>query len=1135
MTKALLKDTFREIKKSFGRFISILIIAMLGVAFFAGIRAAGPDMKLTADSYFDDTDMMDIRVVSNLGLVDKDIEGLSRLDGIESIMPAYSADMLMEDNSGATSVVRLHSVPNGPKLNKLVVKEGRLPEKSGECVVESGVFYELPSDIGDVIELKSGTDDDVSDTLLTDKFTVVGIVESPYYISYERGNCTIDDGSVDTFAYIPAEDFATDYYTDAFLTVNGAKEMNSLDDAYQDYIAGTTEEAETLGETRAAARREELLAEAGEKIADAEQELKDGEEEMNEKLADAEKDIEKGEADLKDAERQYEEGQKEFDEKIADGEKKIIDGENTLKKAEKQYTDGLAEYKTQKKLADKKFKETEKELEQAKQALDESKASLDEGKKEIDAGEAAIAQSEAQLVQLKQTIDGLTALIGSGTLTPAEQAAYETQKQALENQYHTAQAGIEAAKKKLEPGKTAYNAGLEQYNAGLAEYTAGLKKYETEKKKAEAALKKAKKELDDAKKQIDSGKEELEKSKSILAAAKKDGQKELDDAARKIEEGRSDLEQGKQDYSDAKREGEEKIADAKRKIEDAKEEVADIPEGEWYVTTRTDNLGVGEYKEAAERMAALADVFPLIFFIIAALVCLNTMTRMVDEERSYIGTLMGLGYRKGAIAGKYLIYGAVASVIGSAVGVVVGIRVFPFIITGAYSIMYTLPSPVYGFFPLTAVGSAVIAVGITLISCYAACRKALAGRPAALMRPKAPKAGKRILLERIGFIWSKMSFSVKVTMRNLFRYKKRFLMTVIGISGSMALLLAGFGLKDSITNIVAYQYGDEGLFDYDLMVVTDPDEGTIDERLVETVKISDAESGAALYTKTVDLTAGEEKEKTTIVVPYRTEGFENYIHMQNRVTGEKVYFGGADSAVLTEKAAAMLDVKPGDTVTVRDGDTERYDVTVTGITENYTSHYLYLSPELYEKLWGEEPDYDMIYVKLPEGADSAEASRLLLPEGFVIGVKSVEELVDSFSDTMKTLNYVVLVLIVSAGLLAFLILYNLTNMNVSERYREIASLKVLGFYDGEVLTYVYRENFILTGIGIVLGCFLGILLHTFLIATTEVNAVMFGRVIETASYIWSICLTAGFALLVNFVMYFKLKKIDMVEALKTVE
>ncbi len=1078
MNRALFKDTLREIRHSLGRFLSIFTIILLGVSFFSGLKATGPDMKVTADQYFDRQNLMDMRVVSSLGLDAENIEALRKAEGVNGVMPSYSEDVILE-NENRQNVIRLYSLPSyggENDMNRPVVVEGRLPEKSGECAIRKGNLDIAELSIGDTVAFQNGKGGSLSDTLKTSEYTIVGIVDSPYYISFERGSSTIGNGRVNEYALVPESDFKMDVYTDAFVTVDGARQLDSFREEYSSLIGKAEDGLKKLGDTQKQARYDRVTSEAEQKIADAEQQLNDGKAEYEREIGKAEADLKKGEADLAKGKSDLKTAKSKYDSEVKKARQALEQGKKELGESRSQYEAALKEWNANKGPA---------------------AVQIEEGQKQLAAFRAGIDAQKKDLADLKMLID-------SGTLSGDDLAAAQAQ-------YTLGMQQVAAAE--------------QQYQQQSALLDAKTQEYENTERT-----------LNQTGETIRQGEEELQKQENALLSFQAESKKKFAAAEEELADAEQELADGQREYEQQKADGQREIADGEKELADAKQQLSDIDEPEWYVLDRDDNLGVNEYAEAADRMDAMAQVFPTIFFFIAAFVCLNTMTRMVDEQRTYIGTLKGIGYSKGAIVSKYILYAGIASVLGSVAGVLVGIRVFPTVIFSAYGIMYTLPPIVLHFYPESAVTSASLAVLVTTLTAYLACSGELRSVPATLMRPRAPKAGKRVWLERIKWIWNRLSFTRKVTMRNLFRYKKRFLMTVFGIAGSMALLLSGFGLQDSVNNIVLYQFND--IYRYQLIIGFEEtsDAAKLGEITHLMMDKGDVEGMLLAQNKTVDIVNGNKKMSISLVTPENAEQFTQYVELRDRVTKKPVPFGD-DGIILSEKMAKELGLSVGDTAELHIGETEAYRLRVSGITEHYAMHYAYCSPALYRKVINPNLEYNSAYAHLGNltAQEKDALSRRLIDSGKIGLMSFTDDLVKNFSDMMHTLSYVVMVLIVSAGALAFLILYNLTNINVSERFREIATIKVLGFYDNEVLSYVYRENFILTGIGILLGLVLGTLLHAYIITTVEVDVVMFGRAIDTVSYVISCALTVLFALAVNFIMYFKLKKINMVEALKTVE
>jgi ABC-type transport system, involved in lipoprotein release, permease component len=1083
MKNALFKDTLREIKKTFSRFISIFAIVALGVSFFAGVKATCPDMKITADKYFDDYNLMDIRLVSTIGFNDDDVKAVQGVSGVSGAFPTYSMDAMvsLQERDLVLKVLALPADKIGTSdpsyINRTKLVSGRYPQKPDECVAEKGKIINSKMAVGSKIRLTSGSDKDISDSLKVSEFTIVGIVETPYYISFERGTSSIGNGKINSFIMVPQEDFKIPAYTDLFLTVNNAKDVLCYDKSYDDIIKPVKDALDDTGKDRAQIRYDEIIADANKELDSKKKELSDAEEGQKTELESAQAKLESSRKKIADGEIELKNKQNQFNITVKDAENKISEGYKKLNDGETQYSVSLQTYNDAKAKADTAFPAAE--------------AKIAAAQKEIDS-------NEAQLNLLK------AALAAGMYLTPEQKALMETQISQGEQQLSAAKAQLAASKAELDAQKKSLS-------------------------DAEAQLTAARKLLDDTKLQLESQSKNLEESK-------KSTQAQLVAARTKLNASKKQLQEGEDAYSKAKSESDEKLADARKKISDAEEQINSIEKPVWYTLGRDTNPGFVDYGMAADRMDAIAEVFPVFLFLVAALVCLTTMTRMVDEQRTHIGTLKALGYSKISVASKYLLYAALASISGSIFGFTLGFKIFPTVIFNAYGIMYTLPHVIAGFNPYYAAVSTAFAVLSTTLAAWIACYSELSAAPAQLMRPKSPKAGKRIFLERIKFLWTRFNFTKKITARNLLRYKRRFFMTVLGIGGCTALLLAGFGLKDSIMSIVSKQFDE--LYKYNMVIglkdnVEDGKQSALSDVISGDSRITDY---MYMREQSIDAGSGNTEKSVTLTVPEKAEKLKDFIIFRIRTTGQDVPFTN-DGVVLTEKLAKKLQVGVGDEIYIKDGDTKKINVKVSGIIENYVSHYIYMSPSLYESVFGRKAEFKEIIAKTSNASEDFEnkLSTGLLKNPGVDSVSFTTGISKNFKDIISSLNYVVLVLIFSAGALAFVVLYNLTNINVTERLREIATIKVLGFYDREVSAYVYRENMILTIIGILLGLILGIFLHRFIVVTAEVDYVMFGRDIKPMSFLYSAALTVLFSGFVNFIMYYRLKKISMVESLKSVD
>lgn len=1109
MRSALNKDFIRDILKSKGRFLSIVAIVALGVAFFTGVKSSPIVMKTSSDKYYDKYNLMDIRLISTLGLTDKDVDDIKNIEGVEGVYPTYSLDAISIYNS-TEKVLKVHGLDlnklNDKKnyINQLKLIKGRLPQKSGECVLEIPKIKALNYPIGSEISLSSGTDDKLSKSLSKSKYKVVGYVETPYYLSQEKGNSSIGGGVIEGAIMIPESDFKMDTYTEMFLTVKSAKELDTYGDEYSNLVKTVTDKIENMKNKLTTRRYNEVVKKAEDKIQKQEDKLskakKDfdkGKKEYEENKLKSENEIKEAENKILDASEQIEDGKAQLKnekkrafEQIEEGKIKLANAETDLKNGQKKYQTALKKFNSNKKTAESEIKKAESDLEELSNQIDD----LKNGNKLIEKQLQNEQLSEVERSELENKLNENLYILS------VMQQKYKDGTDKLES----SKSELLLGEKKLKETK----ATLEASEKKIANEKTKLKSSE---KLAEEKFKKAEEELYQRENQIEEAKLELKENKAKLKTELNKAKKELQEA-------------------------EEKIADGEEKIKDAKKQIKKIEKPTLYILDRDSHQSFVEYEGCANSIDALAKIFPVFFFAVAALVCLTTMTRMVDEQRINIGTLKGLGYKTSQISKKYILYALIACITGSILGLAIGFSVFPTVIFFAYGMMYSIENIVYVFSIPIAIGITSLVLIIIILSAYMACRKELKETPAILMRPKAPKSGKRILLERVPFIWNRFSFISKVTVRNIFRYKKRFLMTVLGIAGCTALILTGFGIKDSIEMILTGQYGT--LFKYDMSLVIQSD--MTDKQIYELRKnlsdIDEINKYEFFSYENGDIKVNNTKKEITIVVPENLEKMDKFIHLQDRKTQNPIELNNK-GIVLTEKIARDLGVKAGDEIELINSDDKKAKIKVSHITENYISHYAYISPENYIKLFEKDLDFNRVIGILnnPSVKIEDKLSKKLFDIETVDGITFNTASKETFHNTIKNLNYVVLIMIISAGALAFVVLYNLTNVNISERIREIATIKVLGFYDKEVSAYIYRENIILTIIGTVVGLGLGTILHKFIMVTVEIQSMMFGRVIDMSSYFIAAVLTIVLSLFVNLAMFYKLRNVKMVESLKSVD
>ena len=1177
MKSAFNTETLRSITHSFGRFLAIAAIVALGTGFYAGLRMTAPDMKLAADEYFDGTSLMDIRVLSTLGLTDDDIAALRHVEGVEAVMPARETDV-MASIDGEQYATRVHSLPDAARtsdtsdgvharsddpdyLNRPLLVRGSWPQKTGECVLSANLVENDAIAVGDTLTITEGVQD-VDQTLVTRTYTVTGFVNAPYYAtSSSMGETTLGSGSIQQYMYVPESDFSADLpYTEAYLTVRGAANERASSDAYQRLVDEVADRIKALAPEREQARVDQLKSDAqkelDEKRADYEGERADAQSQLDDakrQLDDAAATIAASEQELADGQAAYDSGASELASQRASAQAQLDD-------AERQIAEGQAQLDAQRPQLDDAAGQLQAARAQWQQGADALAAAWGDWERqsdELDAGitraQAGVADAAAGVDRIQKGIDALEEQIKQ--LDPdkdaqkiaelrAEQDALKAQQQDLRAQMALVQATLDDLVNVQKPK-------LEAARAELQGKQDALDSSKVELEQQQAAYEGGKAQFDASARKLDQARADLASSRSQADAQIAAAQQQLDDAAARLQDGRAQLEQGRADYDSGLAEYEQKksdadaqLADAERRLDDAQKQIDDLERPEWLVMDRTANYGAASFEADADRVDSIAAVFPFIFFLVAALVALTTMTRMVEEERALIGTFKALGYRRTRIASKYLAYAAAASGIGSILGILALSQVLPAVIMKAYGIIYfvpelPLPLPVDPGFAGLAAG---LGVGVTLFATWAAVAATLRERPAQLMLPRAPKAGKRIVLERIGPLWRHLSFSWKVTFRNLFRYKKRFVMTVIGIAGCTALLLTGLGLSNAINDIIDKQFGE--ITKYNAVVTLADDLSSEEQRRIDDLLDDGSLVTAHTLVMRQNMLAGgpdEQDKRMELVVPEDPASFDRFVALNTRVGHHPVKLDD-DGLVLTEKLAAELGVRAGDAVTLTEQDAignatgTSYEATVTGIVENYVYHYAYMGPALYEQLMGKAPDYRTVLAVTTSDPDlRVQFSNDLLAAGGVKTVAYNDETIDAYRDMMSSVNMIVVVLVTAAAALAFIVLYNLTNINITERMREIATLKVLGFTPREMNAYIFREIFLLAAIGCAVGLVLGVWMEGFVVVTAEVDQIMFGRAIHPASFLLAFLLTMLFTVLVMLAMRGKLRRIDMVESLKSNE
>lgn len=1064
----LLTDFIREVRHTYSRFLSILLLSALAVAFLVGLRATAPDMEYTADNYYDSHHLMDGYVMSTMGLTEEDLQALSQADGVDQVEGAWSVDATAVD-----SIVSMRSMPEA--LNLLNVVEGRLPQQADECVTEQMLLTALGLEIGDTLTVT--LDEADQDSLTRTSYTIVGTVQSPLYVGTDRGSTTLGSGSIDAFVYIPRENFDLDVYTTAYFTGDGMEALNSYSQAYADQLSALVDSLDPLAQERASLRDEEVRSEAQKELDDARQELADAQKELD----DAKKKLDDARAELDSGWADYESGLATLEQEIKDGQAELNAARSQLEESQTRYEQGKVDY--QEGLA---------QYQEGQTAYEENLAQLDVQQEEVAKG-------------YEEYYDALKPFEG----TPM----YDQMVEQLAPQ-----------KAKLDEAAAQIQAGYQQ----LAQVKAQLEESKAELDAAQA-------QLQDAAQQLDTGWAEYQSGQQTLDQEEAKGRSQLAEAKAELDDGEAEYQKGLEEYEQAKADAQPELEQAQADIDQGQKDLDEMATCEWYVLGRDTNSGFVSYSQDAERVDNLSSIFPVIFFVVAALACLTTMTRMVEEQRTQIGSLKALGFSRLAISQKYIGYAFVASLVGGLIGLGIGATLIPAVIANAFQIMYAIPGLDYKMQLPLFVLAVLAAVACTTGAALWACLSTLIDTPANLMRPRAPKAGKRVFLEYIKPIWRRLSFTWKVTMRNLFRYQKRFWMTVIGIGGCTALIVTGFGLHESIFDVLDKQFDEISLYDATVGL----DEDLTEEQKQGIANYLDGEEAVAdymfTYQQMMDASTTGTSYDVYLFAVDDVEEFGRFVDLRHRSDHSPVELDGS-GVVIDEKLSELLDVSVGDTITL-EGD-QRVEAVVADITENYVYHYVYLTRDLYTQLYGEDYQNNVMLLAYQDGMGvdvSNQTSETLMKMDGVASYSYIATIRDSFEDSMDAINYAVVIIIVAAAALAFVVLYNLTNINITERRSELATLKVLGFYDGETTAYVLRENVFLTIFGVILGLVLGRFLHSWMVLTVEVDLVMFGRTAPPYAYVLAAAMTALFSLIVNVAAHFKLKKIDMVESLKTVE
>lgn len=1098
MNRSIIKLTKREIRSSLGRYLAIFAIIALGAGLFVGLRLSRPDFLETYNNYTNKTNFYDFRLVSTLGLTDEDIAEVKKMDGVKLAEGAVGADFLFNTADEDNLIMMAQSIPEN--VNQIKLKAGRMPEKANECLADPDMYSK--DDIGSTIKLSKDNSEQTFDTFAYDEYTIVGLADSVLYINMERGSSTLGNGSVKGYIYIPMDGFSTDYYTDIYICVDSEGYVYS--DEYEQSTKKYVDGLEKFMSERAVIRRDAIIDDAM--------------------------------SQLDDAKKQYEDGKTQYD------------------AAKAEYDAGYAEYVQKKSDTEAQLEKARKEIENAESmmgdtsVIDQKQAELDAAKAELDKGQAeyerGLQQFNAKAKLAYGAVDEQIAYYENRISDKQNDiAAQNAEIESLNAQLAEAQANGDSLKVRLIEWKIkTANDRISRDNADIERYNERLEVHRQKRAEVDAELEPYRKQLEDAKAQLDAGYAQIESGQAELDAAREmisSGGAQLEAAKKQYEQGKAEAERG---FAEAEKElasGKAQLDTAKAELDkgaaeldSAEKQIKNINHADTYVLDRDTNAGYVCFESDTNVVQSVASVFPVFFFLVAALVCLTTMTRMIADQRTQIGIMKALGYSSGAIMGKYMFYSGSATVLGSIFGIAAGSFAFPAIVWFGYGLIYNLSGLTFTMnWPLAA-GITAANLAVTLLVTWYCCAKELKCAPAELIRPKAPEAGKRILLERIPTVWNDMSFMQKVSARNIMRYKKRIFMMLLGIGGCTALVLTALGLNDTIQNVVTRQYDDIILYDYELTMAYDMNEE--EQEIFFRDAGDDIKDAVFLYRGLAEVSGGDAIKNATLTV---TDGKRLYKYIDLSFDGEPIDYPGKNEAAINYNLARQLGgVEVGDEITLTTSEKKELTVTVSALFDNYVDSFVFISPETCSEQLGAVPEYKSALANAPDGADINRCAEALTHD--VDGVRGVTLSVDTkarMSSMMDGLLVVVAAIILCAGLLAFIVLYNLTNINISERIREIATLKVLGFYPNEAAHYVFRENLILTGAGAVFGLGLGVALHAFVMNAIKVDMMYFKPHISFLSFAVSIVITFVFAVIVNAIMRRRIDNIDMAGALKSIE
>lgn len=1155
------KDTFRLIRKTRKRFVTILLIVLIGVGFMVGLMCSAPTMRASVDQYFDEYNFMDIQLYSSYGFDDRDIDALRESDNVDSLFATKFTDVYVK-NDESTIVTRVQEMDSS--VNRFSLVSGRMPQKSNEALAlgASDTSFGSVFSVGDKIEVYL-EDEDLSEKLSVCEYEIVGIVRTPQYMASSRETSTLDNLSLTTAIFVDNDNFISDYYTSVYLTFKGSKEYNSFDEGYEEFIEKNIDELDTIIDKQEVIRRDEIIEEIT-------KEIEDGEKELNEEISKAQAEIDDGKKQLEDANIQLLVGEAQLassKEQMAAGEKEIAANEQLLASSQAQINSAKKQIEDQTGMS---FDEAVTSIKAAYSVYNIVNSLIDSGDVSADSSiNSSIDEKNKEIAALNETNAALLAdnikLSTQNSTLNAENLTLQSQNKILESENKLLEASGPLFADKIAENNTKIsenNAAIEANNASVAANDdiiaknndtisanntqiaeLAAKVIELEKLKptiGDSILSEILNLIDqtfggDINKvynsivQLESGAQEIENGKTQLAAAKAEldaGKEQIAAAEQQLESGRAEYNKGLAELEAAQKTLDEEYEKARIELDKAKQQLSELPNAEWTVLDRDYHYSTAMFKSNADQMQRIGNVFPMLFCLVAALVCMTTMKRLVDEERSQIGVFSALGFSKGKIISKYAIYALSASLIGSGIGIPIGVLALPWVIYTCWKMMYDLPDMLLTLPVSIGILGVCLFTFLMLWVTLTVVRGVLKECPSQLMRPKAPKTAKKVFLEKIPFIWKRLSFTSKVTARNIIRYKSRFFMTVVGVAGCTSLLVLGFAIKGSIAQVISLQF--EDIISYDTTITLEDDDYLDD---IQSKLVSNENVEYAVPYMTYSTMGYTEDDEDAIQAYIMDSGdISKAFDLRSRKTKEPLDV--KNGAVISEKYADMHGINVGDNITIESSNGIKKSVEITGICEMYTQHYLFMSRNTYENLFNETVHFNNIAVT---SSDSAAVVKEYKETEGIKTITDFTETIATFSSMLDTLDIIVIVIIIAAGSLALVVIMNLTEVNISERIREIATLKVLGFNNREVYSYIFKEVFLLSLIGMIIGLPLGKLELIFVMDIIEMEMVMFSTVVEPLSYILGFVIIMIFTILVIMLMRKTLRNVQMVESLKSVE